>query len=224
METLTFNGKTYLTDEDGFLTDPNEWDEDFAIGLAQTLGIPDGLTDKHWEVIHFIRETCEREGRCPLVFQTCKTNGLHLKDLQQLFPTGYLRGACKLAGITYMVWNITKDEEGWFFPCLAPRRTAAITLPEKTYTIDGWGFLANPDDWDEQYALLRAHEMGLYEGLTERHWQVIHFLRNSFKKKGIVPTIYEACEGNNLEIDDLERLFPQGYHRCAVKIAGLKVR
>ena len=224
METLTFKGKAYITDADGFLADPNEWDEDFAIGLAPTLGIPQGLTEEHWEVIHFIRETCEREGKCPLVFQTCRANKLRLKDLQRLFPAGYLRGACKLAGITYMVWNITKDKEGWFFPCQVPGHAAAPSLPEKTYTIDARGFLVNPDNWDEQYTLLKAHEMGMPEGLTERHWQVIHFLRDSFKKMGVVPTVYETCDANNLEIDDLERLFPQGYQRGAVKMAGLRVR
>jgi hypothetical protein len=44
-------------------------------------------------------------------------------------------------------------------------------------------------------------------------------LRNrNFKKKNVVPTVYETCEANDLEIDDLERLFPQGYHRGAVII------
>ena len=35
-------------------------------------------------------------------------NRLRLRELQKLFHAGYLRGACKLAGITYM--------EGYFAP------------------------------------------------------------------------------------------------------------
>jgi len=229
METLTFKGKAYITDDDGFLADPNKWDEDFAIWLAPTLGIPRGLTEEHWEVIHFIRETCEREGKCPLVFQTCRANKLRLKDLQRLFPAGYLRGACKLAGITY--------KEGWFFPGLVPmgeqppalsiaekRGAADSSLSKKTYTIDARGFLLNPDDWDKRYVLLKAEEMGLLEALTGKHWEIIYFMRHSFKETGVVPTVYETCDANNLEIEELEKLFPHGYHRGAVKMAGLRVR
>ena len=222
METLTFKGKTYRMDTGGFLMDPDQWDEGFAIALAPRLEISQGLTRKHWDVIHYIREAYEREGTCPLVFQTCKANRLHLKDLQKLFPTGYLRGACKLAGITY--------KESCFDAGLVPigeqsiRKARPAASPEKTYTIDAQGFLANPDDWDEQYALLKAYEMGILKSLTDKHWQIIHFIRDGFKKNGVVPTVYETCEANNLEVEELEKLFPHGYHRGAVKMAGLRVR
>ena len=228
METLMFKEKTYQVDDNGFLMDPNQWDEDFAVGLAPNVGILQGLTEEHWEIIRFIRETSAQEGKCPLVFQTCRAKNLCLRDLRRLFPTGYLRGACKLAGITY--------KEGWSFPGLVPmgdqpagqslaeQRRAASFLSKKTYTIDAWGFLVNPDEWDKHYVLLKAEEMGLVEALTGRHWEIIYFMRDSFKKKGVVPTVYETCEAKNLEIEDLERLFPHGYHRGAVKMAGLRVR
>ncbi len=46
-----------------------------------------------------------------------------------------------------------------------------------------------------------------------------------FKNAGeTVPTVYETCEENRIEIEDLEALFPDGYHRGAVKISGLRVR
>ena len=34
----------------------------------------------------------------------------------------------------------------------------------------------------------------------------------------------ETCEANDIDIDELEQLFPDGYHRGAVKIAGLRLR
>ncbi len=49
------------------------------------------------------------------------------------------------------------------------------------------------------------------------------FLRKRFQETGSVPTVYETCEQNKIEIEDLERLFPDGYHRGAVKISGLHV-
>ena len=94
----------------------------------------------------------------------------------------------------------------------------------KTFTIDANGFLVDPDDWTERYAFLKADEMKMPEGLTEQHWQLIHFLRDTYKKSKSVPTVYETCEAQGIEIDDLKRLFPDGYHRGAVKLAGLRVR
>ena len=90
--------------------------------------------------------------------------------------------------------------------------------------VDVRGFLVDPSNWDEQYASCKAYEMGAADSLTDKHWKVIYFLRDTFKKSGIVPTVYETSEANHLEIEDLEKLFPQGYHRGAVKIAGLRAR
>jgi tRNA 2-thiouridine synthesizing protein E len=36
--------------------------------------------------------------------------------------------------------------------------------------------------------------------------------------------VIETCEATDLDIAELERLFPDGYHRGAVKIAGLRLR
>ena len=69
--------------------------------MALRVRIADGLTDAHWRVIHFIRREFEETGECPLVFSACKANGLSTTQFKELFPTGYMRGACKLAVITY---------------------------------------------------------------------------------------------------------------------------
>ena len=219
MNTVTFKGKTFQVDPLGFLLDYREWNEDFAEAMAPEVEIYDGLTKKHWEVIYFIRSALEEFGKCPLVYQTCRMNKLHLKDLKKLFPTGYLRGACRLAGLTY--------KEGYLkhYTWIPIAEEAEKIVPaEKTYKIDIRGFLVDPAEWDEQYAVFKANEMKMPENLTEKHWQIIRFLRNSYDKNGVVPTVYETCEANNLELNEFERLFPDGYHRGAVKIAGLRVR
>jgi len=219
MPTFKSKNKTFEVDSGGFLVDFNRWDEDFAEGMASQLNIPHGLTREHRDVIHFIRDTFKKTGKCPLVYETCRMNGLRRKELKKLFPTGYLRGACKLAGITY--------KEGYLGQTHLPSTAEDLNVisVEKAYKVDVRGFLLDPDDWDEYYAVYRAYDMKIPGGkLTEKHWQVIKFLRQYFKKNIAVPTVYETCEANQIDLEELEKLFPDGYHRGAVKIAGLRAR
>jgi tRNA 2-thiouridine synthesizing protein E len=218
MESIEFNGKTYDVDSEGFLIDANQWSEDFANGLAHDLGIPDGLSGKHWEIIKYIRKSIAAKGKCPLVYETCRMNGLPLREFRILFPTGYLRGACKLAGITYKEAYIAQT---WL---LSSTEDPAPLPSGKTYRVDARGFLVDPEEWDEVFALHKAYELKMPEKLTAMHFQIIRYLRESYLKTGSVPTIYNTCEANHIEIEELERLFPDGYHRGAVKIAGLRVR
>jgi len=218
MASIMHGSKTYEIDDQGFLMDFNAWDKSFAEYLASKGGIPDGLSEEHWSIIKYIRTFYIETGECPLVFQACRAADLKLRDFRRLFPQGYLRGACKLAGITY------KEGYNGILPYPGPSRSTSQAAAEKTYLVNIRGFLVDPDSWDRDYATAKAHELKMPHGLTDRHWQVIDFLRNEFKRKGAVPTIYETCDAAGLEIDDLESLFPDGYHRGAVKLAGLKVR
>jgi len=212
------NNRIYETDDKGFLLKFEEWDREFAEDLAPELGITAGLTDEHWKVIDFIRDSFKKSGTCPLVFQTCRFANLRLKDFRGLFPSGYLRGACKLAGITY------KEGYQGYMPYFGRAEKTPPPTGEKTYVVDLYGFLTDPDSWDENYAASKAHELKMPKGLTDAHWYVIRFLRESFSKNGVVPTVFEACEGAKIDLEELEQLFPDGYQRGAVKISGLRVR
>ena len=217
VETVTLRGKTYRVCGEGFLVNPRDWDENFAEAIAAEADIPGGLTEAHWDVIRFIRESFQQKGRCPLVYETCDANGLYLEDLQKLFPTGYQRGACRLAGVTY--------REGFLGQTRIRRnhKHPPDEQSEKTYRVDVRGFLIDPEEWDEEYAAAKAFEMKLATGLTDRHWQIIAFVRDSYRVNGTVPTVYETCQANAASIDELEQLFPDGYHRGVIKIAGLRV-
>jgi len=218
MEQITINGRPYEVDDMGYLIDWREWDDAFVEALAPQLGIAGGLTDLHWKIIRFVRDHFEATGRCPVVFQTCKHHGLRLKGLQQLFPTGYQRGVCKLAGLSYEVEPYRGDA----------RRTEALAEAEarreaRGYRTDRHGFLLDPAEWDRRWATGKAEELGMADGLSEEHWRVISGLRETFMSRGEIPTVYDACTLNGLELEDLERLFPTGYHRGAVKLAGLRL-
>jgi tRNA 2-thiouridine synthesizing protein E len=68
-------------------------------------------------------------------------------------------------------------------------------------------------------------DMKIHGGkLTDKHWQIIRFLREYYEKNEEIPTVYETCEANQINIEELDQLFPDGYHRGAVKIAGLRMR
>ncbi len=217
MSTFTFGNKTYHVDFEEFLSDYKEWDENYARGMAPKVGLVSGLSEDHWKIIYFIRDRFNKTGKCPLVYETCRMNRLHLQELKTLFPSGYLRGACKLAGLTY--------KEGYMDQSGLEGFAEQITSPtqDKTYEIDIRGFLVNPFQWDDKFATARAYEMKMPR-LTEKHWEIIRFLRGSFEKNNLVPNVYETCEANGIELKELEELFPDGYHRGAVKIAGLRVR
>ncbi len=220
---LNYKGKSYEVDSDNFLVDPRSWDENFAKGMAQYLRMSENLTKEQWDVIKFIRGTYEVTGQCPNVYHTCRMFVLSFKDLERLFPTGYLRGACRLAGITYKESNIGQHKVSW--PPYKAAEDVNVISADKVYQVDIRGFLINPDDWDEYFAIYRAFDMKIPGGkLTEGHWKIINFLREYYKKNKEVPTVFETCENNSISLEELEQLFPDGYHRGAIKIAGLRDR
>lgn len=164
MESLSYQGRRYQVDAEGFLVDPTQWDENFARGMANRIGVPKDLTPSHWSVIALIRNTFSETGKCPMAYEICRKLDLRLADLKNLFPSGYLRGACKLAGLTY------KEEEvhsSWL-PKQQPKRMAKA-LAERSYRVDIRGFLIDPAEWDEEYASFKAQEMKIPEGLTPKH-------------------------------------------------------
>jgi len=209
-------GKQYTVGDRGFLLNPKEWDEDFAEMFAPEIGIADGLTEAHWRVIRFIRSTFDHINQCPLIYIACKTNKIGLGDLKKLFPTGWLRGACKLAGVTY---RSAYMQHLWLEGDIAHHTN---TYNKRTYQIDEQGFLVDPKDWDENFAVHLAYEMGIPGNLSDRHWQIINYLRRRYEVSGVVPTVYETCEANEVELNECEVLFPGGYHRGAIKLAGLR--
>ena len=232
MGPFKYKGKSYEVDSNYFLADYNSWDKGFAKGMAQRLGMAEGLRKEQWDVIKFLRESYKETGICPNVYETCRICNLRVNELWTLFPHGFLRGACKLAGISYREGFVGQYKTTW--PPYKGRTAEDMCddkvhlvdkCGDKIYLVDVRGFLVNPDGWDEYYAIHRAYDMKIPGGkLTDKHWQIIRFLRESYDQDKVVPTIYETCGKNNINLEELEQLFPDGYHRGAVKIAGLRVR
>ncbi|HFD81531.1 MAG TPA: TusE/DsrC/DsvC family sulfur relay protein [Gammaproteobacteria bacterium] len=101
---IEINGKTYDTDEEGYLADLSQWDKDVAEAMAKEDGTE--LTDAHWEVINFLREYYDEYQIAPAVRVLTKAIGKKLgkekgnsKYLYELFPYGPAKQACKYAGL-----------------------------------------------------------------------------------------------------------------------------
>jgi len=98
MTTDTIAGAEIELNEEGFLVDPSQWNDDIAVELARREGI-DPLTERHWQVIRFMRTEYETKGTGPTVRVLGKTSGVSIKELYQLFPKGPAKLAAKIAGI-----------------------------------------------------------------------------------------------------------------------------
>ena len=85
-------------DEDGFMQEPEMWNEQIAAALAATENV-DELTDDHWKLVNFLREYYLEFGIAPMIRKLCKKTGFTLKYVYELFPSGPAKGACKVAGL-----------------------------------------------------------------------------------------------------------------------------
>jgi tRNA 2-thiouridine synthesizing protein E len=85
-------------DEDGFIQEPDKWNEKVASALASTEGVEE-LTDNHWKVINYLRDYYAKFGVAPMIRKLCKETGFPLKEIYELFPSGPAKGACKVAGL-----------------------------------------------------------------------------------------------------------------------------
>lgn len=89
---------TIALDEDGFVTNPEQWDRDIATQLATNLGI-EQLTDEHWRVIDYMRDRCLQNGSLCAMEVICHGVKMDGNCIRRLF-----RGpveAWKIAGLRH---------------------------------------------------------------------------------------------------------------------------
>ena len=95
------DGSSLITDAEGYIVDPSQWTEDFANEAARREGIT--LTNEHWEVIRFMRAWLEDRGVAPDARHVMKflagDREAGRGRLFELFPYGYVKQACKIAGM-----------------------------------------------------------------------------------------------------------------------------
>ncbi len=98
MSTININGVEIELDEDGFMVDPDQWNEEIAVYLAKAEEVEE-LTEEHWHLINYLRGYFKEFGIAPMVRKLSKESGFKLNKVYELFPTGPAKGACKVAGL-----------------------------------------------------------------------------------------------------------------------------
>ncbi|MGF2413268.1 TusE/DsrC/DsvC family sulfur relay protein [Ferruginibacter sp.] len=92
----TIAGKTITVNEEGYLTDFNQWDEKIGEALATEANIT--LSPRHWEVVKYLQN--EQKNQVALSIRRIGKSGLvDIKEFYQLFPNAPLKTATKIAGI-----------------------------------------------------------------------------------------------------------------------------
>jgi dissimilatory sulfite reductase related protein len=98
VSTQTIAGTEVELNDEGFLVDPQQWSEAMGVELARQAGI-DPMTERHWQVVHYMRREFLEHGTAPSIRTLGKASGVSVKELYQLFPKGPAKLAAKVAGV-----------------------------------------------------------------------------------------------------------------------------
>jgi len=98
MPVTTIADREIHVDDDGFLTEFDEWDKDLAAVLASNIGLGE-LDDEHWKVIDFLRSDAKEQGETPTLRRVSTIGGIPTKSLFQLFPKKPARKMSYVAGL-----------------------------------------------------------------------------------------------------------------------------
>ena len=96
MAQKTFAGVSVDVNEEGYFTNPSQWNKEIAVEIAKEEGIT--LTDQHFAIMEFLRN--RHNGGEALSIRSINHSGvIDVKTFYQLFPGAPLKKATKIAGI-----------------------------------------------------------------------------------------------------------------------------
>ena len=90
-------GVLVKVNDEGYMEDASQWSNDIANEIAKEIGIE--LTEKHFNVINYLRK--EHAAEVSLSLRKVGKSGVvaNIKELYTLFPKGPLKFSSKIAGI-----------------------------------------------------------------------------------------------------------------------------
>jgi tRNA 2-thiouridine synthesizing protein E len=96
---MMLNELAVTLDAEGFMTDPKQWTPEIAAVFAAEEEIP-ALSDRHWVVINFARDSYFKNGESPTLRTITKQSGVDTKELYALFPKGPAKKVARVAGLS----------------------------------------------------------------------------------------------------------------------------
>ncbi|HLP92704.1 MAG TPA: TusE/DsrC/DsvC family sulfur relay protein [Saprospiraceae bacterium] len=89
-------GVTIQVNEEGYLTNFQQWNKEIGTALAQEANVD--MSARHWDVINYLQT--EFKNDVPLSIRKIGKSGVvDIKEFYQLFPIAPLKTASKIAGI-----------------------------------------------------------------------------------------------------------------------------
>ena len=98
MTVTAIAGKEVHVDDEGFLTEYDEWTEELGAELAKNIGI-DELTEDHLKVITFLRDDYAEQGETATLRRVQTGGGIPTKELFVLFPKKPAKKMSYVAGL-----------------------------------------------------------------------------------------------------------------------------
>lgn len=98
------SGQKVATDEEGYLIEPEHWDPEIASQLSSDEDLE--LGEEHWQIIRYMRHyydehriACDARFVVKYLAEELGYGRKAQKRLFELFPYGYVKQACKVAGM-----------------------------------------------------------------------------------------------------------------------------
>ena len=97
MAMATIAGKDVHVNEEGFLTEYDEWSEEIAAELAKNIDVE--MTDEHWALIKWLREDYKEKGETATTRRVQTAGGVPTKKQFELFPKKPAKKMAYIAGV-----------------------------------------------------------------------------------------------------------------------------
>lgn len=97
MPTTTIAGATVDVNDEGFMTNPDQWTEEIGTALAAAIEVE--LNDDAWKAIHFMREDFKSQGETPTIRRMTAVGGFDTKQLFAMFPKKPAKKMSYIAGV-----------------------------------------------------------------------------------------------------------------------------
>ncbi len=97
MSLATIAGHEVHVDDEGFMTEYDEWSEELGKQLGSNIGLD--LSDDHWKVIRWLREDYREQGETATLRRVSTMAGIPTKALFTLFPKKPAKKMAYVAGL-----------------------------------------------------------------------------------------------------------------------------